>query len=143
MTESNYPQKCPFCETEVANLNEELAHMNAKHPDVIEKRLLDANIRIEDYRQGPDLPSYLTIRELQTVMVFALRYALELDMDVYHEGVMIGIHVRDRGMASRAPAPWVEFSVGVKKFALWRRTLDLYEIGPDGAVSDEPIHRND
>ena len=125
------------------NAAEEIAHMNAKHSDVIEQRLGEANIRIEDYRHGPDLPSYLTLKELQTVLIFATRFAV--DQDGYaNEGAMIGILVRDRGMASpRTPAHWVEFSVGVKQYALWRNTLDLYEVGPDGAVADEPIHRND
>lgn len=142
MNECSHPQKCPYCDFMASNMAEELAHMEANHRDVIESRLSEAGISVEDYRQGPDLPSYLTLSELHTVMMFATKFAQEQSP---HEmaRVMIGIHVRDRGTASPMPAPWIEFEVGAKKYAMWRHNRDLYEVGPDGAVADDPIHRND
>lgn len=117
--------------------------MEQVHPEIVEARLREAGIREnDDYRQGPDLPSYLTLSELQLVLTFATRYSMD-EHGFRNEGALVGIHVRDRGMASKMPASWVEFSVGVRKFAIWRNTGDLYEVGPDGAVGDEPLHRKD
>lgn len=91
-----------------------------------------------DYRDRPDLPSHLTLRELRVLLVFAERYAIEQDGDEHTE---VSIIVRDRGRDGQATqAPWVEFSVGDRAFALWRKTLELYEVGSDGAVGDDPIH---
>lgn len=91
-----------------------------------------------DYRGGPDLPSHLTLGELRVVHVFAERFAAELDGDAETE---VQILVRDRGRDGVGmTAPWVEFAIEGRQFALWRHNLDLYEIGPDGTVGDEPLH---
>jgi hypothetical protein len=116
--------------------------MEQAHPEVVKHRLDKAGIRQYDYRQGPDLPSYLTLPELQLVLTFATRYATD-EHGFINEDIRIGIHVRDRGLGSKMPASWVEFSVGVRKFAIWRHTGDLYEVGLDGSVGDEPLHRKD
>jgi hypothetical protein len=88
--------------------------------------------------------SFLTFAEFSLIAMFAakLAYQAELDPD---EGY-IGILVRDRGgdpAFAGQKAPWIELSVGNKRYAFWRHTMDLYEVGPDGAVADEPIHRNE
>lgn len=41
-------------------------------------------------------------------------------------------------------SPWLEFDCWVHlkgrfEFAIWRRTGDIYQVGEDGAVSDDPI----
>jgi len=41
------------------------------------------------------------------------------------------------------PASWIEFSLGDKDYAFWRATMDLYEVGSDGAVAEDPIRRNE
>lgn len=137
-------RECPYCGASVASVQEEIAHMNAQHPGIVSQRLVDAGIHpdeIADYRSGPDLPSILTLRELGLLLIFAERYAPE---NVDSSAIDIGVLVRDRGRDGRGlKAPWVEFSVNGRQFALWRNTLDLYEVGPDGAIGDDPIHRND
>jgi hypothetical protein len=166
--------ECPYCGAHAATPADEVAHMNAAHPDIVRERLERAgmlshdrsmygfsaidtvtgervdprNIKppegyVADYRVGPDLPSYLTIGELQMVLIFATRYALEATEDpstVNKE--LVAIHVRDRGPGSTMPASWVEFSVGDQEFAFWRATMDLYRV-INGAVEDDPIHYND
>ena len=102
---------------------------------------------VADYRTGPDLPSFLTLGELQLVLSFAFKFALEQsELPDVESGeinkTLVGIHVRDRGPGSTMPASWVEFSVGDKDYAFWRNTMDLYEVH-DGAVDEDPIHRND
>lgn len=96
---------------------------------------------IVDLRDRPDLPSFLTLGELRIVHVFAERYAAEQDGD---ESMEVSVYVRDRGRTGgdgrHTLAPWVEFSIGERKFAIWRETLALYEVGPDGAVGEDPIH---
>lgn len=38
--------------------------------------------------------------------------------------------------------PWLEVDeVGGRCFAIWRRTLDVYLVGGDGAVMEEPLVR--
>ena len=41
-------------------------------------------------------------------------------------------------------SPWVQFDLwihmrGEHKFALWRSTGDVFAVGPDGAVGDDPV----
>jgi hypothetical protein len=136
------PVKCPYCDYIAENSHDEIAHMEQKHPDVIAQRLSEAGIRNEDYRQGPDLPSYLTLSELQLVLTFATKYGAD-ELGFMDEGTLIGIHVRDRGLVSPAPSAWVEFSVGARQFAIWRHNGDLYEVNPDGTVGEDPLHKND
>jgi hypothetical protein len=93
---------------------------------------------VHDYRSGPDLPSYMTLKELQTLFVFAIKLALETTRDT--DLMRVGILVRDRGQANGNQAPWIEFSVGDKEYAFWRRTMDLYAVDEHGAVGDDPIH---
>lgn len=40
----------------------------------------------------------------------------------------------------QAEGPWVcvDFADG-QKFAIWKETGDIYKVGPDGAVQDEPF----
>jgi|tagenome__1003787_1003787.scaffolds.fasta_scaffold20834817_3 hypothetical protein len=119
--------------------------MEQQHPDIINERLAVAGVAREDLRTGPDLPSFLTMRELSLVGMFATKLAIEQGYGPDIDEVEIGILVRDRGRGhgrKGGTAPWVEFEVGNRKFAFWRATMDLYEIGPDGAVGDDPIHRN-
>jgi hypothetical protein len=98
---------------------------------------------VVDYRT-PDLPSFMTLRELQTLMVFATKFALEEDALGATANVEIGILVRDRGESDTGgvKASWVEFSVAGREYAFWRHTMDLYEV-KDGKVEGDPIHRND
>ena len=96
--------------------------------------------RAEDYRSGPDLPSYMTLGELRLVYTFAERYAAEQDLA---KEAYVGIIVRDRGADSLIRAAWIEFMVGARVFAFWRATMDLYEVGSDGAIGDDPLHLND
>jgi hypothetical protein len=107
---------------------------------------------VMDYRTGPDLPSYMTLEELRLLHVCIERMAIEVveDPDALvhgfgHENPYVGIHVRDRGPGVRpyVKAPWIEFSIGEKQYAIWRNTGDLYSVGEDGAVADDPIIRND
>lgn len=56
-------------------------------------------------------------------------------------------------VVKRLNSPWVEFSVAVRatededeptayaveRYAVWRNTLNVYRIGDDGAVEDDPI----
>ena len=100
---------------------------------------------VADYRTGPDLPSFLTLGELQTLLVFVMKFAVEQHspQEVDYNKLLVGIHVRDRGPGSTMPASWIEFSLGDKDYAFWRATMDLYEVGPDGAVAEDPIHRNE
>lgn len=133
---------CPYCGFEAKGPHDEIAHMEEKHPEEIKRRLQEAGIDPHDYRQGPDLPSYLTLRELLLVVSFVSRYGMD-GSGFLDDNIWVGIHVRDRGLASKMPAPWVEFSVGLKKFAIWRNSEDLYEVQPDGSVGDEPLHRKD
>jgi hypothetical protein len=116
--------------------------MEAKHPEEIQRRLQAAGIDPHDYRQGPDLPSYLTLRELLLVVSFVSRYGMDGN-GFLADNISVGIHVRDRGTNSKMPAPWVEFSVNERKFAIWRNSEDLYEVQPDGSIGDEPLHRKD
>jgi hypothetical protein len=116
--------------------------MEEKHPEEIQRRLREAGIDPHDYRQGPDLPSYLTLRELLLVVSFVSKYGMD-GAGFLDDTIRVGIHVRDRGMASKMPAPWIEFSVGLKKFAIWRNSEALYEVRPDGSIGDEPLHRKD
>lgn len=133
---------CPYCDFIADNARTEIAHMTQKHPEIIEARLRETGLPDDDYRQGPDLPSYLTLTELQLVLTFATKYGAD-ENGFMDEGMLIGIHVRDRGLASPAASAWVEFSVGVREFAIWRHNGDLYEVNPDGTVGDEPLHRKD
>jgi hypothetical protein len=98
---------------------------------------------VVDYRT-PDLPSYMTLSELQTLMVFATKFALEAAEGAMISGIEIGILVRDRGEADTGgvKASWIEFSVAGREYAFWRFNMDLYEV-KDGKVEEEPIHRND
>ena len=144
--------------------------MNAAHPEVVRQRLEAAGLlevdqslygfsvvdergqRVDprsisaspeyqaDYRTGPDLPSHLTMREFGILFIFVTRFAV--GDGGLGEDEQISILVRDRGPGSTLPAAWIEFSVGERSFAFWRKTMDLYEVGPDGAVGDEPIHRS-
>jgi hypothetical protein len=116
--------------------------MQEKHLEIVQARLREAGISSDDYRQGPDLPSYMTLKELQMVTTFAMRYAMN-EVGFLDDRVQIGIHIRDRGADSTSPAPWLEFSVGERKFAIWRHTGDLYAVELDGSVGDEPLHRRD
>jgi hypothetical protein len=98
-----------------------------------------------DYRDRPDLPSHLTFDELSLVHMFAMKFAIEKvgvpTNDVLLGEVEISIMVRDLGPDGNAPkAPWVEFSVGSRRFAMWRETRDLYELNEDGSVPDDPLH---
>jgi hypothetical protein len=129
---------CPYCEHVAADAFEEISHMEQAHPEIIRERLEAAGIRELDFRDRPDLPSYLTLRELRLVHVFAEKFALEQDQD---ENAEVSIHVRDRGRgAGWIVSPWIEFKVAERSFAMWRSTSEVYEVGPDGAVGDEPIH---
>jgi hypothetical protein len=138
---------CPYCGWDRAqNAEQEIAHMQRAHPEIVAERLRTAGIHereVIDLRHGPDLPSVVTIGELQMILIFATRYALEATEDPSTVNkTPVGILVRDRGPGSSMPASWVEFGVGERQFAFWRATMDLYEVGPDGAVGDEPLHRN-
>jgi hypothetical protein len=97
---------------------------------------------IDSFEQ-PTLPSHLTLVELRMLLVFATMLAHE--QEISEDGsILIGIIVRDRGEPNPLDrAPWIEFSVGEKRYAFWRRTMACYEVGPDGAVSDDPIYHND
>jgi hypothetical protein len=135
---------CPECGFEAANAAEEIAHMEAQHRDVIDRRLREAGIVVEDYRHGPDLPSIMTLHEFRQLNVFIEQYASPFPGDE----IEIGILVRDRGRVPHGEtgimASWIEFSVGKREFAMWRHNLDLYEVDPvTGAVHEEPLHRND
>jgi hypothetical protein len=132
---------CPECGFEATNAAEEIAHMEAQHRDVIDRRLREAGIVVEDYRHGPDLPSIMTLHEFRQLNVFIEQYGSLFPGDE----IEIGILVRDRGRGGRYDtASWIEFSVGKREFAMWRHNLDLYEVDPvTGAVHEEPLHRND
>lgn len=39
--------RCPFCNHEAADVHAEVAHMEAAHPEIIEKRLMDAGLHRE------------------------------------------------------------------------------------------------
>lgn len=41
--------ECPVCGFVANTPDEEIAHMNAEHPEVIEKRMIDAG-----FQKGPD-----------------------------------------------------------------------------------------
>jgi hypothetical protein len=129
---------CPYCDHVAADANEEIAHMEQAHPEIIRERLEAAGLRDLDFRDRPDLPSFLTLRELRLVHVFAERFAMEQEQD---ENAEVSIHVRDRGRGGVGMgSPWIEFGVAARSFAMWRMTSEVYEVGPDGAVGDEPIH---
>lgn len=129
---------CPQCGYVADGVADEIAHMETAHPETIRERLEAAGIHETDFRDRPDLPSYLTLRELRLVHVFAEKFAIEQDED---ENAEVSIHVRDRGRDGVGMAsPWVEFTVGARSFAMWRTTSEVYEVGPDGAVGDEPLH---
>lgn len=141
---SDEGRECPYCAFVAHSTSEEVAHMSTAHPEEVNRRLAQAGIpEVVDYRQGPDLPSYLTMRELSLVGMFATRLAVEHGWASEIDEVEVGILVRDRGPGSKMPASWIEFSVRDRQYAFWRHTMDLYEVGPDGAVGDDPIHRND
>ena len=40
--------RCPYCDFDAATLAEEVAHMNAAHPDVVRGRLERAGFRWDD-----------------------------------------------------------------------------------------------
>jgi hypothetical protein len=95
--------------------------------------------RVRDFRDRPDLPSFLTWRELHAVHRYVERLVPELGLQE-GDDVELSIHVRDRGREhSAAIAPWVELSVGGQQFAMWRVTRWLYPVDADGAVADDPI----
>jgi hypothetical protein len=138
-------RKCPACDFVAANVAEEVAHMEANHRDLVEERLRQAGISFVDYRTGPDLPSIMTLAEFRQMMVFIEHYAAKFP----GEDIEIGVLVRDRGRPAPEAlypplmAPWIEFSVGKRAFAMWRATMDLYEVDPvTGAVHDEPLHKS-
>ena len=137
---------CPYCGVIVASAYEEIAHMNNVHPGIVTQRLLDAGIHpdeVADYRQGPDLPSHMTLYEFRQLAVF-IEWAAAQDGGTALDHRDVSILVRDRGPErSLMKAQWIEFDVGGRKFAMWRYTLDLYEVGPDGAVGDDPIFVNE
>ena len=92
-----------------------------------------------DTRNGPDLPSIMTLTEFRQMMVFIEHYAAPFPNDE----IEIGVLVRDRGRNEpRMMASWIEFSVAGREYAFWRATMDLYEV-KDGKVEGDPIHRND
>lgn len=136
---------CPYCGTTVATAHDEIAHMSSMHPGIVTQRLMDAGIHpdeVADYRQGPDLPSHMTLHEFRQVAVF-VEWACAQDGGTALDHRDVSILVRDRGPGSGVKAPWIEFAVGGRKFAMWRYTFNLYEIGPDGAVGDDPIFVNE
>ena len=63
-------RKCPYCEHVVDSLQGEVAHMEATHPEVVMQRLREAGAMgaelVMDYRNGPDLPSFMTLAELRS-----------------------------------------------------------------------------
>jgi hypothetical protein len=141
---SDEGRECPYCAFVAHSTSEEVAHMSTAHPEEVNRRLAQAGIpEVVDYRQGPDLPSYLTLLEWRQVAIWIERYAVEQAWDLHQYNPQISILVRDRGEGSAMPAAWIEFSVGEQQFAIWRNTGDLYRVGQDGAVEDDPIHRND
>ena len=87
--------------------------------------------------------SHLTLNELRQTIVFIERQAVEAAWDELSYNPVVSILVRDAGPESMLPAAWIEFSIGDNKYAIWRTTMDLYRVGPDGAVEDDPIIRND
>jgi hypothetical protein len=94
-----------------------------------------------DARSGPDMASYMKLGELRVVSIMVERFAAEMDVDMEGE---IAILVRDKGRDGPVlTAPWVEFGVEGRRFAMWRQTLDIYEIDADGAVIDPPLFRNE
>jgi len=104
------------------------------------ERAKELEDHVIDVRHGPDLPSIMTLTEFRQMMVFIEHYAAPFPDDE----IEIGVLVRDRGRnEARMMASWIEFSVGKRQFAMWRHNMDLYEVGPDGAVGEEPLHRND
>lgn len=135
-------KQCPYCGYGVESAQDEINHMNASHPEIIAERLRAAGIDVAvDYRNGPDLPSIMTLTEFRQMMVFIEHYAAKFPS----EDIEIGVLVRDRGRnETRMMSPWIEFSVGKREFAMWRSTMALYEVDPvTGVVHDEPLHRND
>lgn len=38
---------CPYCGIEAATTQDEIAHMESEHPDIVYRRLLDAGMRDE------------------------------------------------------------------------------------------------
>jgi hypothetical protein len=92
---------------------------------------------------GNDLRLVATLDELEAV-VGALR-SLELDqaqvMLTHREGSpwLEADAVRvPRHAGERWPSGWQQAPV---RIALWRYTLAVYVVGPDGAVADDPIYR--
>lgn len=85
-----------------------------------------------DVRDGPDLPSHLTVRELELVCEHARQLTSSPDASV-------SVLVRDLGPDSPLPATWVELTVAGRRLVLHRQTFKLYELDEDGAVADDPL----
>jgi hypothetical protein len=89
----------------------------------------------------PEHASFLTFQEFTVFYVIVCKLVVDAELP---EDTFVGLLVRDRGGdPAFQKAPWIEFSVGDRRYAFWRHTMDLYEVGPDGAVADDPIYRNE
>jgi hypothetical protein len=60
----------------------------------------------------------------------------QLSRDIYSETVT------QRMWPGGIDGPWVRILLGnTKEYVIWKHTGDLYEVGDDGAVPDDPIWR--
>jgi hypothetical protein len=92
--------------------------------------------QVRDYRDGPDLPSHLTLGELRVLH----HYVERMVGGPIDEGAEISILVRDRGQKGGAMmASWVEFSIAGRSFGIWRSTLALYEADEHGAMGEDEV----
>jgi hypothetical protein len=55
------PDKCPYCDFEANDVQEEIDHMNAKHPEIIRERLEKAGM--PETPMVPDTYEQVTTRE--------------------------------------------------------------------------------
>lgn len=58
-----------------------------------------------------------------------------------------GLDVEEIALTVKEGSPWVQATVNVhlsvqRRYAVWAETGDVYELGSDGAVGDDPVVRS-